>query len=316
LLARQIAIVRFGPEFRAPTRICQRIPVLTGNREFVIHIFRTVSQMRGFSSDLRRSGKTIAFVPTMGFLHQGHLSLMEKGKSLAERLVVSIFVNPTQFGPDEDLAAYPKDEVRDLEITRRAGVDAVFIPEVQQIYPPGCQTVVSLKFLPGHLCGLSRPGHFDGVATVVAKLLGIVRPHTALFGEKDFQQLTIIRQMVKDLEMGIDIVGAPIVREADGLAMSSRNMYLTGDQRQRATCLYQTLMESRQFVDNGETRAEAIIRSAASRISAVPEATIDYITICDPGTLEDVPVVNGPVLMAVAVTVGKPRLIDNMILSP
>jgi len=272
--------------------------------------------MRRFSADLRRSGKTIAFVPTMGFLHQGHLSLMEKGKSLADRLVVSIFVNPTQFGPNEDLAAYPMDEARDLELTRKAGVDALFIPDVQQIYPSGYQTVVSLKFLSGHLCGLSRPGHFDGVATVVTKLLGIVRPQLAVFGEKDFQQLVIIRQMVKDLEMDIDIVGAPIVREVDGLAMSSRNRYLTGDQRQQATCLFQALTASRQLVKNGASSVEAITRSAASTISAAPETTIDYITICDPQTLEDVSVVSGPVLMAMAVKVGKPRLIDNMILSP
>lgn len=289
---------------------------LTGKKEPTIHIFRTVSQMRRFSTDLRRSGKTIALVPTMGFLHQGHLSLMEKGRSLSDRLVVSIFVNPTQFGPNEDLAAYPKDEARDLGMTRKAGVDAVFIPDVQQIYPSGYQTVVSLKFLPGHLCGLSRPGHFDGVATVITKLLGIVRSHTAVFGEKDFQQLAIIRQMVKDLDMGIDIVGAPIVREADGLAMSSRNMYLTSDQRQQASCLYQALIASRQMVKNGETRAEAITRSAAAKISAVPETTIDYIAICDPQTLEDVAVVSGPVLMAMAVKVGKPRLIDNMMLTP
>ncbi len=241
---------------------------------------------------------------------------MEKGKSLAARLVVSIFVNPTQFGPNEDLAAYPKDEARDLDMTQKAGVDAVFIPDVQQIYPSGCQTVVLLKFLPGHLCGLSRPGHFNGVATVVTKLLGIVRPHTALFGEKDFQQLAVIRQMVKDLEIGIDIVAAPIVREADGLAMSSRNMYLTSDQRKSATSLYRALTASRQMVKNGETSAEVIIRSAAARISAVPETIIDYIAICDPQTLEDVAVVSGPVLMAMAIMVGKPRLIDNMMLTP
>lgn len=272
--------------------------------------------MRRFSSDLRRSGKTIAFVPTMGFLHPGHLSLMEKGKTLADHVVVSIFINPTQFGPNEDLAAYPKDETRDLEMTRKAGVDAVFLPDAHQIYPEGFQTVVSLKFLPGHLCGLSRPGHFDGVATVVTKLLGIVSPHMAIFGEKDFQQLAIIRQMVKDLEMGIDIVGAPIVREADGLAMSSRNMYLTSNQRQSAPCLYQALLASRQLVQDGETIAAAITRSAAARITTVPETTIDYITICDPQTLDDVPVVNGPVLMAMAVKVGKTRLIDNLMLTP
>lgn len=271
--------------------------------------------MRRYSSGLRQAGKTIAFVPTMGFLHQGHLSLMEKGKALSDHVVVSIFVNPTQFGPNEDLAAYPKDEDRDLEMTRKTGVDAVFLPDARQMYPDGFQTVVSLKALPKHLCGLSRPGHFDGVATVVTKLLGIVRPHTAIFGEKDFQQLAIIRQMVKDLEMGIDIVGAPIVREADGLAISSRNMYLTTDQRQSARCLYQALTTSRQLVKDGETNADAIIRAAAARISAYPETTIDYIAICDPQTLDNVPVVNGLVRMALAVKVGKSRLIDNMMLT-
>ena len=290
--------------------------VVTLQKEFPIHIFRTISQMRRYSSEVRRSGKTIAFVPTMGFLHQGHLSLMEKGATLADAVVVSIFINPTQFGPGEDLAAYPKDEDRDLEMTRKTGVDAVFIPDARQMYPDDFQTVVSLKALPNHLCGLSRPGHFDGVATVVAKLLGIVRPHAAIFGEKDFQQLAIIRQMVKDLELGVDIVGAPIVRELDGLAMSSRNMYLTEDQRQSATCLYQALIQSRQRVKAGEVDADAIIRPAAAGITACPEATIDYIALCDPQTLDPVPVVDGPVLMALAVKLGKSRLIDNMIFTP
>jgi pantoate--beta-alanine ligase len=292
------------------------IHVFTLQKEFPIHIFRTISQMRRYSSGLRRSGQTIAFVPTMGFLHQGHLSLMEKGATLADAVVTSIFINPTQFGPGEDLAAYPRDEDRDLEMTRKTGVDAVFIPDARQMYPDGFQTVVSLKALPNHLCGLSRPGHFDGVATVVAKLLGIVMPHTAIFGEKDFQQLAIIRQMVKDLELGVDIVGAPIVRENDGLAMSSRNMYLTDDQRRHATCIYQALVQSRQLVRTGETDSDTIIRSAAAGITACPEATIDYIALCDPRTLDPVPAVNGPVLMALAVKMGKSRLIDNMILTP
>ncbi len=281
----------------------------------VIEVIRTINEMRRFSSGLRQAGKTIAFVPTMGFLHQGHLSLMERGKTLADRVVVSIFVNPTQFGPNEDLSAYPKDEARDLAMIRNAGVDAVFLPDAQQMYPDGFQTVVSLKALPKHLCGLSRPGHFDGVATVVAKLLGIVRPQAAVFGEKDFQQLAIVRQMVKDLEMGIHIVGAPIVREADGLAMSSRNMYLTAAQRQFARCLYQALTASRQLVKDGETDARAIIRTACASITTYPETTLDYIAICDPQTLEDVPVVNGPALMALAVKVGKARLIDNIMLT-
>jgi pantoate--beta-alanine ligase len=288
----------------------------TGKKETAIHIFRTISQMRRYSSEQRRSGKTLALVPTMGFLHQGHLTLMEKGKSLADHVVTSIFVNPTQFGPTEDLAAYPKDEARDLEMTRNVGVDAVFLPDALQIYPDGFQTAVSLKALPKHLCGLLRPGHFDGVATVVAKLLGIVRPHVAIFGEKDFQQLAIIRQMSRDLDMGIDIVGVPIVREFDGLAMSSRNMYLTTDQRQYARCLYQALKASRQLVAGGETGADTILRSAAAIISAHPETKIEYIAICDPQTLDDLPVVSSPALMALAVKVGTARLIDNMMLTP
>lgn len=241
---------------------------------------------------------------------------MEKGKSLADRVVTSIFVNPTQFGPNEDLAAYPKDEERDLEMTRNVGVDAVFLPDSLQMYPDGFQTAVSLKALPEHLCGLLRPGHFNGVATVVAKLLGIVRPNVAIFGEKDFQQLAIIRQLAKDLNMGIDIVGAPIVREIDGLAMSSRNMYLTPDQRQTARCLYQALMGARQLVEDGETGADTIIRSAADSIRAYPETQIAYIAICDPQTLDNVSRVDGPVLMALAVKVGAARLIDNMMLIP
>lgn len=289
---------------------------ITGKRESAIQLFRTINPMRRYSTGLRRSGKTIALVPTMGFLHHGHLSLMEKARALADHVVVSIFVNPTQFGPNEDLDAYPRDEARDLQMIRKAGVDAVFLPDARQIYPHGFQTCVSLKALPKHLCGLSRPGHFDGVATVVTKLLGIVRPHTAIFGEKDFQQLVIIRQLARDLEMDVDIVGAPIVREHGGLAMSSRNVYLTCGQRQSATCLYRALTASQRLVRGGETDAEAIIRSAAAAITACAETEIDYISVCDPQTLDDVPIITGPVLMALAVKVGKSRLIDNMILTP
>jgi len=272
--------------------------------------------MRSFSSALRRSGKTIAFVPTMGFLHRGHLSLMEKGRQMADCTVVSIFVNPIQFGPREDLAAYPRDEARDLEQTAEIGVDAVFIPDAQQMYPNGFQTTIALKALPDHLCGLSRPGHFDGVATVVAKLLGIVKPHMAIFGEKDYQQLMVVRQMVKDLEMDVEIVGAPIVREADGLAMSSRNMYLGDAQRQAACSLYRVLQSSHRMVKEGETDADIISERAAAAIRALRETEIDYIAICDPVTLGAVRFIDRPVLMALAVKVGQARLIDNMMLNP
>jgi pantoate--beta-alanine ligase len=272
--------------------------------------------MRRFAADKQQAGETIALVPTMGFLHAGHLSLMEKARTLADHVVVSIFVNPTQFGPNEDLDAYPKDESRDLRLTRNIGVDAVFLPDADQMYPGGHQTVVSLTALPHHLCGLSRPGHFDGVATIVAKLFGIVRPQTAIFGKKDYQQLAVIRQMVKDLAMDIDIVGADIVREPDGLAMSSRNMYLSEGQRQSATCLHQALAASRRRVDDGETDPAAIIRAAEEIICAQPDTAIDYIAVCDPQTLEDVPVIRAPVLMALAVKVGRARLIDNLMLTP
>jgi len=281
-----------------------------------IDILRTIEAMRSYSSKLRQSEETIAFVPTMGFLHQGHLSLMKKGRELADRVVVSIFVNPTQFGPGEDLAAYPRDEARDLELTEKAGVDAVFIPDAEQMYPGGFQTTIALKALPAHLCGLSRPVHFAGVATVVAKLLCIVRPHLAIFGEKDYQQLLVIRQMVKDLNLNVDIIGAPIVREADGLAMSSRNMYLADDQREAACSLYRVLTESKNRVKEGEARADTIVASAKAAIEAHPEARIDYISVCDPETLDAVTAIDGPVLMALAVKVGRARLIDNMILTP
>jgi pantoate--beta-alanine ligase len=272
--------------------------------------------MRRYSHERRKAGKTIALVPTMGFLHQGHLALMEKGRQLADHVVVSIFVNPTQFGPQEDLAAYPRDEKRDLELTEKIGVDAVFIPDVPQVYPDGFQTTISLKALPKHLCGLSRPGHFEGVATVVAKLLGIVRPHMAIFGEKDYQQLLVVRQMARDLEMDVEIIGAPIVRESDGLAMSSRNMYLADSQRKAAGSLYKALQTADRAVKQGETRTDVIIERAAAVIGAHREAAIDYIAVCDPATLDAVQVVNGPVRMALAVKVGEARLIDNMELKP
>ena len=281
-----------------------------------IEIFRTTEAMRSFAEQLRQAGATIALVPTMGFLHQGHLSLMETGRQMTDRVVVSIFVNPIQFGPTEDLAAYPSDEARDLEKTAAVGVDAVFIPDAQQMYPDGFQTTIVLQSLPAHLCGLSRPGHFDGVATVVAKLLGIIKPHRAIFGEKDYQQLLVVRQMVKDLEMDVEIVGAPIVREADGLAMSSRNMYLARDQRQAAGSLYQALKGSARMLAHGETRADTLIEYARTVICAHPETAIDYIVICDPVTLATVTTIDRPVRMALAVKVGRARLIDNMLLHP
>lgn len=272
--------------------------------------------MQARSDRSRREGKTIVFVPTMGYLHEGHLSLMREGLQHGDDLVVSIFVNPTQFGPGEDLDQYPRDLERDIELTRQEGVHAIFAPDEKEVYGPRYQTYVSLEKLPDHLCGISRPIHFKGVATVVAKLFNIVKPHIAVFGQKDFQQLIVIRQMVQDLNFDIKIVGAPIVREPDGLAMSSRNTYLTSEQRMSALSLSKSLQNARRRVENGEKDASQIIEAASELINSHPETMIDYIAVCDPETLDDVQTIQKPVLMALAVKVGTTRLIDNMILEP
>ena len=265
---------------------------------------------------MRQTGHTIALVPTMGFFHQGHLDLMREGRQLADDLVVSLFVNPTQFGPNEDYATYPRDTDRDLALAAETGVDAVFMPTAGEMYPEGFQTYVDQADLPNHLCGLSRPGHFRGVMTVVAKLFNIIRPHMAVFGEKDYQQLAVIRQMVKDLNFNIDIRGLPTVREADGLAMSSRNTRLGQQERKAALSLYQSLQAIHERVKNGEHRADRLIDAAAEIIRAYPGTFIDYIKISDPQTLEDVEVIDRRVLMALAVKVGDVRLIDHTLLDP
>jgi pantoate--beta-alanine ligase len=279
-------------------------------------IVNSVADMQARSRRIRREGRTIAFVPTMGFLHRGHMSLLETGRTRADDLVLSIFVNPTQFGPGEDLDAYPKSVEQDLAMAEKRGVDAVFLPSPNQMYPEHFQTYVALDTLPHFLCGLSRPTHFRGVATVVTKLFNIVKPHVAIFGEKDFQQLAVIRRMVLDLNMDIDIVGAPIVREDDGLAMSSRNSYLTAGQRQSALCLYKALQNAKNLVKNGERDSEAIIRSSKEIIVSHSETAIDYLSICDPTTLSSVSRIEGATLFAMAVKVGNTRLIDNIILEP
>ena len=272
--------------------------------------------MQGRSDQVRSQGKTIVFVPTMGFFHDGHLSLMRKGKSLGDDLVVSIFINPTQFAPGEDLASYPKDVERDLELTQKTGVDAVFVPDTKNVYSKEFQTYINLEKLPHHLCGISRPIFFRGVATVVAKLFNIVKPHVAVFGHKDYQQLVVIRQMVRDLDFGIEVVGAPTIREPDGLAMSSRNTYLTNDQRASALSLYQSMKKTQAALKKGEQDTTRLIVMAKEFIQSHPYTEIDYINICDPDTLVDIKVVDKPVLMALAVKVGKARLIDNMMLNP
>ena len=272
--------------------------------------------MTAWSNQRRQSGKSIAFVPTMGYFHEGHLSLMREGRKLGDNVVVSIFVNPTQFGPQEDFDAYPRDLDRDLKMAGDAGADILFTPEKKDLYPHGFDTYILGEKLPQRLCGLSRPVHFRGVLTIVAKLFHIVCPHVAIFGQKDYQQLAIIRQMVKDLNFDIQIVGHPTVREKDGLAMSSRNVRLSSVQRRSALCLYQSLTQAKETVAAGETNPRKIISSVETLIRSHPETAIDYIKICDPETLDDVSVIDRPSLMALAVKVGDTRLIDNMILSP
>lgn len=280
----------------------------------MVEVIPTVEQMQERAENLRRDGRRIACVPTMGFLHDGHLSLMRIAKRRADVLVVSIFVNPAQFGPEEDFETYPRNLERDLDLCAKENVDIVFTPKTVTLYPDGYQSYVKLEHLPHHLCGLSRPVFFTGVATVVCKLFNIVHPHTAVFGEKDYQQLLIIRRMVKDLNINTEIIGAPIVREKDGLAMSSRNAYLTSDQRPAALTLYRSLVQARKRVETGERNAARILKEARDLISAQPETDIDYLSICDPETLIDVERIDRTALMALAVKVGKTRLIDNTIL--
>jgi pantoate--beta-alanine ligase len=281
----------------------------------MVKVIPTVEKMQEHSESLRGDGRRIACVPTMGHLHDGHLSLMRIAKKRADVLVVSIFVNPAQFGPEEDFETYPRNLERDLDLCAKEDVDIVFTPKTGALYPDGFQSYVKLEHLPHHLCGLSRPVFFTGVATVVSKLFNIVRPHVAVFGEKDYQQLLVIRRMVQDLNFNTEIIGAPIVREKDGLAMSSRNAYLTSEQRPAALTLYRSLVQARKRVETGERDAARILKEARDLIAAQPETDIDYLSICDPETLIDVERIDRQALMALAVKVGKTRLIDNTILA-
>ncbi len=274
-------------------------------------IIEKPEEMQNFSEALRLSGKRIAFVPTMGYLHEGHLSLMREGRKRGDVLVVSIFVNPTQFGPGEDYDRYPRDLERDIGLMRDIPVDVVFHPSAQDMYPEGYQTFVEVTELTKYLCGRSRPGHFRGVTTVVAKLFNIVKPHVALFGYKDYQQLKVIERMVKDLNYGVEIVGMPIVREKDGLAMSSRNSYLSPEERKDALSIYRALKKAEEMFKEGVRDAEEIRRTVRSML----KGEIDYVSVCDPETLVEIEgEIKDRALLAVAVKIGKARLIDNTIL--
>jgi len=272
--------------------------------------------MTNWSDKHHREGNVIAFVPTMGFLHEGHLSLMKEGKRSGDKLIISIFVNPTQFSPEEDFDSYPSDLEKDFKLADKIGADVVFTPNKSDFYPQGFDTFIDQEHLPNHLCGLSRSGHFRGVMTIVTKLFHVVNPDIAVFGQKDFQQLAIIRRMVKDLNFNIRIIGHHTVREADGLAMSSRNSKLTPAHRVTGLCLITALKKAQHSVRQKETNAETIIQNAADYICSHPDTDIDYIKICDSDTLEDVTEINRPVLMAMAVKIGTTRLIDNVTLNP
>jgi len=279
-----------------------------------MQIITDINEMRHFSRDAKKKGKSIAFVPTMGYLHQGHASLLKKARNIGDVLVMSIFVNPAQFGLNEDYAAYPRDMARDTALAEANKADVVFYPAAQEMYPDGFQTYVDVKDLSRHLCGLSRPGHFRGVATVVVKLFSIVKPDIALFGEKDFQQAVIIKRVAQDLNMDVDIITMPTVREADGIAMSSRNSYLNKEERKAASCLYNAIKKGKDIFDNGVRNTDVILKEAMNIIKNEPLAAIDYIKVCDMNTLEDLDVIQNNALLALAVKIGKTRLIDNCML--
>jgi pantoate--beta-alanine ligase len=274
-----------------------------------MQVVKTISDIRALRQKL--SG-TVGFVPTMGYLHEGHLALVKRAKAENSTAIVSIYVNPTQFGPREDFGAYPRDLNRDLELLRKGGVDIVFVSSDDEMYPPEFSSWVDVEKVTERLEGASRPGHFRGVATVVAKLFNIVQPTRAYFGQKDAQQVVVIKRMVADLNMNLEVVVVPTVREGDGLAMSSRNIYLGPKERQAATILFKALILARQLGRGGEKDAEKIRRQMTSLIQKEPLAQIDYVSIADAETLGELNLIDRPAVASLAVRIGKTRLIDNM----
>lgn len=281
-----------------------------------MEIITLPAEMQRWSEAARRRGGTIAFVPTMGFLHEGHLSLMREGRRRASLLASSLFVNPTQFGPNEDFSRYPRNFEGDCAMMRAVPVDVLFAPEPEVMYPRGSQTWVEVTEMTQGLCGAGRPGHFRGVTTVVAKLFNIVKPHLALFGEKDYQQLRTIERMVQDLNFDIEIVPVATVRENDGLAMSSRNAYLSAGQRVQALALNTALREAGGALKAGARDPRQLVQAARRCIEKTPEVQIEYIEAVDARTLETVERIEGPVVVAIAARLGQTRLIDNMVFTP
>jgi len=279
-----------------------------------MHVVRKIKEMQRISDRLRKDGKRIGFVPTMGYLHEGHISLVRTAKELCDSAVVSIFVNPAQFGPGEDFKRYPRDEGGDKAKLDKAGVELLFIPEAKEMYPSGYQTYVEVAEVSKGLCGDFRPGHFRGVATVVLKLLNIVKPHVAVFGEKDYQQLLVIKRMVEDLNFDIEIIPGTLIREKDGIAMSSRNAYLSPEDREKATVLYRSLMKAKELFDSGEKRAYNIIEAVKKTIESAEGISLQYVEIRDAETLERVETVSRHTVIALAAMVGSVRLIDNVVI--
>jgi pantoate--beta-alanine ligase len=279
-------------------------------------IVRDPALLRARVEDLRRDGRRIAVVPTMGALHEGHLALLRAARARADIVILTLFVNPTQFGPNEDLAKYPRDEAGDIAKARTCEIDLAFCPDASVMYAAGAQTFLEVRELQKPMCGARRPGHFAGVATIVSKLFNITKPHIAVFGEKDFQQLAIIRRMVRDLDFGIEIVGVPIVREADGLALSSRNAYLSPDERRAALSLSQGLAAAEAAFETGVRDAAALLAAARGTIDQQPIMRLDYIELRDADELTSIDKVERRAVLAVAAFAGTTRLIDNRVLAP
>jgi pantoate--beta-alanine ligase len=279
-----------------------------------MQVITDIQEMQNLALGWRARGDRIVLVPTMGYFHQGHLSLMEYGRSRGDHLVVSIFVNPTQFGPQEDLGHYPRDFERDCDLARNVGVDLIFAPDAVQMYPAGYQTFVTVAEVTQGLCGASRPTHFQGVATVVLKLFNLVQPQVAVFGEKDYQQLITLQRLAADFNLSVEVVGRPLVREPDGLALSSRNVYLSSEERRSALKLSQSLFKARELVANGERSRPNIFAVLKPMFLTDPLITLDYLVLVDNRTLEEIAEIDGQARLAVAAWVGRTRLIDNILL--
>lgn len=279
-----------------------------------MRLLKTIEEAKAYIKEVKTAGRSVGFVPTMGYLHEGHLQLMKVARRECDTVIISIFVNPIQFGVNEDYDKYPRDLTRDCELAASVGVDAVFAPTAAEMYPSGYATFLEVEGLTEKLCGLSRPGHFRGVTTVVTKLFNIIQPDIAYFGQKDAQQVLVIKKMVADLNMNLTVKTVETVREADGLAMSSRNSYLNKEERQAALVLYKSLQKARDMIQAGERQKSRVIAAMEALIKAEPLARIDYVDILSIPDLRDIEELKGEILIALAVYIGNTRLIDNFML--